>query len=132
MTTASNSTAQLVDLGRRSQEVTVAATRAATRALRAYADAVAARGARPVDPQRATAAAFDLAERLLRVQRDYARSTVALLSEAGETVTAQASAAGKTVAGRTRQATEQATERVTDAAEATRAAAAAARNGASL
>jgi hypothetical protein len=131
MTTASNSTAQLADLGRRGQEAAVAATRAATRALRTYADALTAQSARPVDPQRATAAAFDLAEGLLRVQRDYATRTVALLSEAGETVTAQASAAGEAVRGRTEQAARQATERVADAAEAGRDAATAARNGVS-
>jgi hypothetical protein len=131
MTTAGNPTTQLLDLGRRGQEAAVAATRAATRALRAYADALAAQGARPVDPQRATAAAFDLAERLLHVQRDYASSAVALLGEAGGTVAARASAAG-TVAGRTRQAAGQAAGRVADVAEATRHAATAARNGAAL
>jgi hypothetical protein len=136
MTTAGHSAAQLLDLGRRGQEAAVAATRAATRAVRAYADALAPQGARPVDPQRATAATFELAERLLRVQRDYATSTVALLGEAGGAVAAQASATGGAAADRTRQASEQAArqaaERVADAAEATRDAATAARNGAAL
>ena len=120
---------QLADLGRRGQETAVTAVEAATRALRAYADAVTPSGARPVDPQRVTAAGFDLAERLLGVQRDYVTSTVALLTEVSETATAQASAAGETL--RTRS--EQATERVVDlAAQTTRRAATTARNGVSV
>ena len=119
---------QFVELGRRHQEAAVAATQAATHALRTYAEAVAPRDAQPVDPQKVTVAGFDLAERLLHVQRDYVVSTVALLTEAGQTVTAQASAAGETF----RNSTKQATERVVDlATQATRRAATSVRNGVS-
>ena len=80
----------------------------------------------PVDPKQVTTAGFDLAEQLLRAQRDYVTTAVTLLTEAGEAVTAQASAAGETFKSRT----EQATERVVDlATETTRRAAATARNG---
>ena len=63
------------------------------------------------------------------MQRDYVTTTVTLLTEAGEAVTAQASVAGETLKSRT----EQATERVVDfATETTRRAATAARNGVSV
>ena len=86
-------------------------------------------GPSPVDPQSATAAAFDLAERLVAVQREFATASVALVKEAGDTATAQASAAGESL----KTQTEQATERVIDfAAENTRRAATATRNGVSV
>ena len=87
---------QFAELGRRRQEAAVAAAQAATHALRSYAEAVAPRNPRPVDPKAITTAGFDLAEQLLRVQRDYVTTTVTLLTEAGEAVSAQASAAGET------------------------------------
>lgn len=120
---------ELVDLGRRNQEAAVTAAQAATQALRTFAEAVAPQSARPVDPQRVTTAGFDLAEQLLRVQRDYVTHAVTLLTKAGETVTAQASAAGETLKSRT----EQAAERVVDfATETTRRAATTAHNGVSV
>ena len=120
---------QFADLARRGQEAATLAARATGRAFQTYAEAVAPQGLRPVDPQAATAVTFDLAEQLLRVQRQYATTVVGLLTEAGQTVTEQASAAGETLKART----EQATERVTDlAAETTRRAAASASNGVSV
>jgi hypothetical protein len=120
---------QFVELGRRHQEAAVAAAQAATHALRTYAEAVAPRNPGPVDPKAIMTAGFDLVEQLVRVQRDYVTTTVTLLTEAGEAVTAQASAAGETLKSRT----EQATERVVDfATETTRRAATAARNGVSV
>ena len=117
---------QFADLGRRGQEAAVTAAQTTTQALRAYAEAVAPRSARPVDPQLVTAAGFDLAQHLLNAQRDYVTSTVALLTEAGEAVTAQASTATETLKSRAGEATE----RVVDfATETTRRAATAGRNG---
>jgi hypothetical protein len=119
---------QFVELGRRHQEAAVAAAQAATHALRTYAEAVAPRSPRPVDPHAVTTAGFDLAEQLLRAQRDYVTTAVTLLTEAGETVTAQASAASETLKSRT----EQAAERVVDFATETTRRAATARNGVSV
>jgi hypothetical protein len=128
MSTPTAPAAQLVDLGRRGQEAAVVAVRTATRALQTYAELVAPQGVRPVDPRAVTAATFDLAEALLGVQRRYATTAVDLLTEAREVVTAQASAAGEELQTRT----EAATARVVDlATQATRRAAAAARNGVS-
>ena len=128
MTTAVN-TDQYVAFARRGQEIATAAAEGYTGAFKAYADAVAPQGPRPVDPQAATAAAFDLAEKLLSVQREFTTATIALVKEAGDTATAQASAAGESLKART----EEATERVIDfATETTRRAATAARNGVSV
>jgi hypothetical protein len=122
-------TEQFSDIARRGQEATTAAAQSVTRALQAYADAVAPRGPRPVDPQVAASATFDLADQILRTQREYVTTAIALLTEAGEAFSAQASAAGETVKARA----EEATERVVDlAAETTRRAATAARNGVSV
>jgi hypothetical protein len=130
MSTPTASVTQLVDLGRRGQDANVTAVEATTRALQAYTEAVGTRSVNPGDPQVATNAGFDLAARLLRVQREYATTTVSLLTEARQVLTAQASAAGETFKARTEQAAKQATEQVTDlATEATRRAAAAGRNG---
>ena len=126
MSTPTASVEQLVDLGRRGQDAVTTAVEATTRALQAYTEAVGTRSVNPGDPQVVTNAGFDLAARLLRVQRDYATATVSLLTEAREVVTSQAYAAGETVKART----EEAAERVTDlATEATRRAASAGRNG---
>jgi hypothetical protein len=90
---------------------------------------VTPQGSGPIDPQAVATATFDLADRLLRVQRQYVGSTVSLLSEANETLTAQASAAGETLKAHA----EEATTRVVDlAAENTRRATTAARNGVSV
>jgi hypothetical protein len=122
-------TEQFADIARRGQEAATTAAQSVTRALQAYADAVAPRGPRPVDPQAAASATFDLADRILRTQREYVTTAIALLTEAGEAFSAQASAAGETFKVRT----EEATERVVDlAAETTRRAATAARNGVSV
>ena len=127
--TAAVNTDQYVSLARRGQEITTAAAESFAGAFKAYADAVIPQGPRPVDPQAATAAAFDLAQQLLAVQRTFANATVALVKEAGETATAQVSAAGESLKART----EQATERVIDfASETTRRAATTARNGVSV
>ena len=96
MTTPTFPGIQLTDLGKRGQEATVAAVQATTQALRAYAQAVTPSGPQPVDPKQVTTAGFDLAEQLLRAQRDDVTTAVTLLTEAGEAVTAQASAAGET------------------------------------
>jgi hypothetical protein len=128
MTAAAN-TDQYVSLARRGQEITTAAAESFAGAFKAYADAVIPQGPRPVDPQAATVAAFDLAERLLTAQRTFAVKAIALVKEAGDSATAQASAAGETLKART----EQATERVIDfASETTRRAATTARNGVSV
>ena len=128
MTAATASTDQYVAFARKGQEIVTAAAEGFAGAFKAYADAVVPQGPRPVDPQAATAATFDLAQQLLTVQRTFATATVALVKEAGETATAQASAAGESLKART----EEATERVIDlATEATRRAATAARNGVS-
>ena len=58
-----------------------------TRALQAYAAAVAPRDPRPVDPQVAASAGFELAEKLLRAQRDYVITTIELLTATREAVT---------------------------------------------
>ena len=127
--TAAVNTDQYVSLARRGQEITTAAAESFAGAFKAYADAVIPQGSRPVDPQAATVAAFDLAERLLTAQRTFAVKAIALVKEAGDSATAQASAAGETLKART----EQATERVIDfASETTRRAATTARNGVSV
>jgi hypothetical protein len=129
MSTPTASVEQLVDLGRRGQDANVTAVEATTRALQAYTEAVGTRSVNPGDPHVATNAGFDLAARLLRVQREYATTTVGLLTEARQVLTAQASAAGETFKARTEQAAEQVTDFAT---EATRRAAAAGRNGVSV
>jgi hypothetical protein len=122
-------TEQFVTLARRGQEATTAAAQAVTEAFKSYTGAVTPQGSGPIDPQAVATATFDLADRLLRAQRRYVGTTISLLTEAGETVTAQASAAGETLKART----EEATTRVVDlAAENTRRAATAARNGVSV
>jgi hypothetical protein len=127
--TAAVDTDQYVSLARRGQEITTAAAESFAGAFKAYADAVIPQGPRPVDPQAATVAVFDLAERLLTAQRTFAVKAIALVKEAGDSVTTQASAAGETLKART----EQATERVIDfASETTRRAATTARNGVSV
>jgi len=127
--TAAVNTDQYVSLARRGQEITTAAAESFAGAFKAYADAVIPQGPRPVDPQAATVAAFDLAERLLTAQRTFAVKAIALVKEAGDSASAQASAAGETLKART----EQATERVIDlASETTRRAATTARNGVSV
>jgi hypothetical protein len=120
---------QIADLTRRGQEAATAAGQAVAKAFQGYAAAVTPQGARPVDPQVAAAAAFDLADHLVAAQRAYVTTAIALLTEVGEAATAHASAAGETLKSRT----EEATERVIDfAAETTRRAASAARNGVSV
>jgi hypothetical protein len=127
--TAAVNTDQYVSLARRGQEITAAAAESFAGAFKAYTDAVIPQGPRPVDPQAATVAVFDLAERLLTAQRTFAVKAIALVKEAGDSATAQASAAGETLKART----EQATERVIDlASETTRRAATTARNGVSV
>jgi hypothetical protein len=127
--TAAVNTDQYVSLARRGQEITTAAAESFAGAFKAYADAVIPQGPRPVDPQAAAVAVFDLAERLLTAQRTFAVKTIGLVKEAGDSATAQASAAGETLKART----EQATERVIDfASETTRRAATTARNGVSV
>ena len=127
--TAAVNTDQYVTFARKGQEITTAAAESFAGAFKAYADAVIPQGPRPVDPQAATVAAFDLAERLLTAQRTFAVKAIALVKEAGDSATAQASAAGETLKART----EQATERVIDfASETTRRAATTARNGVSV
>ena len=129
--TAAVNTDQYVSLARRGQEITTAAAESVAGAFKAYADAVIPQGPRPVDPQAATVAAFDLAEPPLSLtaQRTFAVKAIALVKEAGDSATAQASAAGETLKART----EQATERVIDfASETTRRAATTARNGVSV
>ena len=122
-------TDQYLTFARRGQEIATAAAEGYAGAFKAYAAAVVPQGAQPVDPQAATTAAFDLAEKLLTVQRRFATAVVSLAKEAGDTATAQASAAGETLKART----EEATERVIDfATETTRRAAAATRNGVSV
>ncbi len=129
MTAAVPTTDQYVAFARRGQEIVTAAAEGYAGAFKTYADAVIPQGAQPIDPQAATAAAFDLAGKILSVQREFATATIGLVKEAGETATAQASAAGETIKTRT----EQATERVIDlATETTRRAATAARNGVSV
>lgn len=129
MTAAVPTTDQLVAYTRRGQEITTAAAEGFAGAFKAYADAVIPQGPSPVDPQAATAAAFDLAERLLTVQRRFATSAIALVKDAGEAATATASAANESLKARTSEATE----RVIDfATETTRRAAGAARNGVSV
>jgi hypothetical protein len=129
MTTPTVPTAQFTALARRGQEATATAVRTATRALQGYAEAVKPRGSQPVDPTAATTATFDLAEQLLRVQRDYVLTAVRLFTEAGETATAHASAAGETLKARA----DAATARVVDlASETSRRTATAAHNGVSV
>ena len=128
MSTPTVTAAPFADLAQRGQQAVTTATEATTRAFQAYADAVAVRSPRPLDPQVVTSATFDLAEKLLHVQRGYLSTAVGLLTETGETVTAQTSAAGETLKART----EAATEHVVDlSSEATRRAASGAGNGVS-
>src|SRR5689334_15759371 len=101
---------QYAAFARRGQEIATAAAEGYTGAFKTFADALVPQGTQPVDPQVATAAAFDLAGKLLSVQREFATAAIALVKEAGETATAQASAAGETIKART----EEATERVID------------------
>ena len=127
--TAAVPTDQYVAFARRGQEIATAAAEGYAGAFKTYADNVIPQGAQPVDPQAVTTATFDLAEKLLTVQRRYATAVVALVKEAGDTATAQASAAGESLKART----EEATERVIDfATETTRRAATATRNGVSV
>jgi hypothetical protein len=127
--TAAVNTDQYASLARRGQEITTDAAESFAGAFKAYADAVIPQGPRPVDPQAATVAVFDLAERLLTAQRTFAVKAIALVKEAGDSATAQASTVGETLKART----EQATERVIDfASETTRRAATTARNGVSV
>ena len=129
MTAAVPTTDQYVAFARRGQEIVTAAAEGYAGAFKTYADAVIPQGTQPIDPQAATAAAFDLAGKILSVQREFATATIVLVKEAGETATAQASAAGETIKART----EHATERVIDlATETTRRTATAARNGVSV
>ncbi|MGZ8749779.1 MAG: hypothetical protein ACXWYP_02755 [Pseudonocardia sp.] len=129
MTAAAVPTDQFVAYTRRGQKIATAAAEGYAGAFKAYAGAVVPQGLRPLDPQAATAAAFDLAEKLIAVQREYATATVALVKEAGDTATEQASAAGESLKAKT----EQATERVIDfATKNTRRTATAARNGVSV
>lgn len=129
MTAAAVPTDQFVAYTRRGQEIATAAAEGYAGAFKAYAGAVVPQGPRPLDLQAATAAGFDLAEKLIAVQREFATATVALVKEAGDTATEQASAAGESLKAKT----EQATERVIDfATENTRRAATAARNGVSV
>lgn len=126
MTAAAVPTDQFVAYTRRGQEIATAAAEGYAGAFKAYAGAVVPQGPRPLDLQ---AAGFDLAEKLIAVQREFATATVALVKEAGDTATEQASAAGESLKAKT----EQATERVIDfATENTRRAATAARNGVSV
>jgi hypothetical protein len=122
-------TEQFTDLARRGQEAATAAVESWVDALRHYADAITPRGSRPVDPQVAVSATFTLAERLLHAQRELVGTAVALVTEAGESATAQASIAGETLKAHA----EEATERVVDlAAENGRRTATAGRNGVSV
>jgi hypothetical protein len=114
---------QFAALARRGQEAAATAAQDVTRAWRSYADTVAARDPRPVDPRVAATAGFELAEKLLHAQRDYVITAIALLTAAGEAVSTQASAAGEAFVARTGQAAG----RVTDFAAA--GARRAARNG---
>lgn len=119
---------QYADLARRGQDAATAAVESWTAALQTYADTVTPRDADPVDPQVIAGATFDLAERLLGVQRALVTTAVTLLTEAAETAGEQASHAGRTLKAQT----DEAAERVIDlATETTRRAAAAARNGVS-
>ena len=129
MSTPTVQTQQFADLARRGQQATASAAEATTRALQSYTDAVVVRSPRPLDPQVVTDATFDLAEKLLNAQRAYATTAVALLTETGETVSAQASAAGETLKARAETATERVAELAT---ETTRRAASVARNGVSV
>jgi hypothetical protein len=129
MTAAAAPTDQFVAYTRRGQEIATAAAEGYAGAFKSYAAAVIPQGPTALDPQAVTAATFDLAEKLIAVQREFATATVALVKEAGDTATAQASAAGESLKAQT----EQATERVIDfAAENTRRAATATRNGVSV
>ena len=121
-------TEQFVTLTRRGQEATTTAAQAAAEAFKTYAGAVTPQGS-TIDPQAVATATFDLADSLLRIQRQYVGTTISLLTEANESLTAQASAAGETLNARTAEATA----RVVDlAAETTRRATSAARNGVSV
>jgi hypothetical protein len=106
----SNAAEQFAALARRSQEATTTAVQDVTRALRSYTATVASRDPRPVDPQVAAAAGFELAEKLLHAQRDYVVTAIALFTAAGEAVSTQASAAGEAFVARTGQAAERVTD----------------------
>ena len=105
-TTAPFAASPFAALARRGQEATTTAVQDVTRALQTYAAAVAPRDPRPVDPQVATSAGFELAENVLRAQRDYALTAIELLTAAGEAFSTQASAASEELAARTGQAAE--------------------------
>jgi hypothetical protein len=121
MTTA----APFADLARRGQEAATAAADTFTNAVRAYADTLAA-NSRSFDLQVAVAATFDLAEKLLRGQREFVTAAVSAATQAAEAATEQATRAGASLAAKA----EEATERVVDlAAETTRRTSRAARNG---
>jgi hypothetical protein len=119
---------QYADLARRGQDAATTAVESWTRALQTFADAVTVRDAKPADPKVATTAGFDLAERLLGIQRALVTTAVTLVTEAAEAAGEQASEAGRTLKAQT----DEAAERVIDlATEATRRATAAASNGVS-
>ena len=80
MSTPTIPTEQFTALGRRAQQAAATAAEATTRALQDFADAVAVRSQRPFDPQVVTAATFDLAEKLLHIQREYVTVAVSLLA----------------------------------------------------
>ena len=82
-------TEQYAAFARRGQEIATAAVEGITGAFKAYAAAVAPQGPRPVDPQAATAASFDLAEKVLKVQREFTIASIALVKDAGDTATAR-------------------------------------------
>ena len=126
--TAALPTDQFVTFARRGQEIATTAAEGFAGAFKAYAATVIPQSQGPVDPQAATVAVFDLAERLLTVQRRFAVATIGLVKDAGDTATAQASAAGESLKART----EQAAERVIDLATETTRRAANARNGVSV
>lgn len=119
------SAAPFADLARRGQEAATAAADTFTNAVRTYTDTLVANG-RSFDPQAVLAAAFDLAEQLLRGQREFVTAALAVATQAAETAAEQASQAGASFTAKA----EEATERVVDlAAETTRRTSRAARNG---
>lgn len=107
-------------IARRGQEATTAAVQDVTRALQAYAATVTTRDPRPVDPQVVASAGFELAEQVLRAQRDYVLTAIELFVAAGEAFSTQATAAGEELATRTEQATERVIDLATRAGDAAR------------
>src|SRR5690348_1316682 len=103
------SAAPFAELARRGQEAATAAAGTFTNAVRAYADTLVANG-RTFDPQAALSAAFDLAEQLLRGQREFVTAALAVATQAAETAAEQASQAGASFTAKA----EEATERVVD------------------